>query len=87
MPVPNLATLAIAAGTVASAIMSCSGNLATSTTNDAGPDVDAGSDVEAAPVGAPPKSALRYAVLERDGIRWRAPVNTGRLPERLTRGS
>src|SRR6202035_4982198 len=57
MPVPKLAALAIAACAVASAITSCSGNLATSTTADAGPDVDAG------PVGAPPKSALRQVSL------------------------
>jgi hypothetical protein len=57
MRAPNLAALAIAACTAASAITSCSGNLATGTTADAGPDVDAG------PVGAPPKSSLRQVSL------------------------
>src|ERR1019366_6220764 len=56
MPLPKLAALAIAACAVASAITSCSGDLATSTAA-AGPDLDAG------PVGAPPKSALRQVSL------------------------
>jgi len=57
MPVPKLAALAIAACAVASVITSCSGNLAKTMTPDAGPDVDAG------PVGAPPKSAVRQVSL------------------------
>ena len=57
MRVPNLAALAIAGCTVASAITCCSGDLVTATTADAGPEVDAGS------VGAPPKSALRQVSL------------------------
>jgi hypothetical protein len=57
MRAPNLAVLALAACTVASAITSCSGDLVTGTTADAGPDLDAG------PIGAPPKSALRQVSL------------------------
>lgn len=63
MRVPNLAALAIAAYAIASAITSCSGNLATSTTTDAAPDLEAGPDVGVGSVGAPPKSALRQVSL------------------------
>ncbi len=63
MPVPKLAAVAIAACGVASAITSCSGNLTTSTTSGAEPDLDAGPDVDAAPVGVPPLSALRKVSL------------------------
>ncbi len=58
MPVPKPAALAMSTCAVVSAITSCSGSLATSTTADAGPDVDA-----AATVGAPPSSALRQVSL------------------------
>jgi hypothetical protein len=57
MPVPKPAVLTIAACAVASAITSCSGDLATGTTANAGPDVDAG------PIGAPPNSAVRQVSL------------------------
>ena len=57
MPVPKSAALAVAACAVASAITSCSGNLATSTTADAGADMDAGS------IGEAPESALRQVSL------------------------
>lgn len=57
MPATKLAALAVAACAIASAMTSCSGNLATGTTGDAGPDA------AAVPVGAPPKSALREVSL------------------------
>jgi hypothetical protein len=57
MRIPDLAAFAFAACTVVSAIASCSGDLVTGTTADAGTDVDA------AAVGAPPKSALRQVSL------------------------
>jgi hypothetical protein len=73
MPVPKLAALAVAACAVASAITSCSGNLATSptaTTADGGPSADAGLDVDAGPVGAPPTSALRQVSLAMSRVNF-----------------